>query len=636
MEDNKFCSHSIDLIIKEINAYYNFCNSLENKLFLDTDNKGKYIELYIIPKIWLNVWKKHSKYKNFENYLKKNNKKEIDKDVFYDLFEDNQPIYLESLSNCDKYIKEKNENEYDKISIHNLININQISILDKTCWDLFSFVDRNSEVKCHGLYKKHKLIVGIENNCYYIMDFSNNKKKQFKLIFDENNRRNSLIIEEIINTYNLDNFFNSAKHNFKNDSKEHIILYKDQKFYFEDISYISKDSENDINNINNINNKSKSKNNKNEKQRKEKKPKPNKKYINNNNPSLVGLTNIGATCYMNAVLQSFSNIRDLTNYLFKPEVIQKIEENKDTKPLAFEYLQLIKHLWLLDKNNIENYGENISFSPTQFKKVIGELNNLFIKNEANDSKDLIIFMEEELHKELNFLLENKITNDNNLFYINQYNEKEVSSNYYRFFIENYKSIISHLFYGTQKAITTCVTCGIKTFNYQIFSNLIFPLEAVREFKGYKNFGNNTTYVSFQDCLEHFQQNNYFTGMNRISCNHCRNLSDAFYINKIELAPNILIIILNRGKGLEFNVNLDITEYINIKNYVGNSESPFDFELIGVIMHYGDSSQSGHFAAICKNKNDNQWYKYNDSIVNRTNFKEIKTIGIPYVLFYQTK
>ena len=397
----------------------------------------------------------------------------------------------------------------------------------------------------------------------------------------------------------------------------------------------------DKNHINNINHnmpKSNVQNNKNEnsrgKNKQKKKVIPNN--VNDNNPCQVGLTNIGATCYMNAVLQCFSNIRDLTNYLFKPEVMPKIEGNKDTKPLAFEYLQLIKHLWLLDKNNIEYYGETKTFSPHKFKNVLGSLNNLFNKNEANDSKDLVIYMEEELHKELNFLLDSKIENDNIIQSINQYNENEVRLNYYKNFVENYKSIISDLFYGTQKTVTKCVACGIQTYNYQIFSNLIFPLEAIRQYKRYPTLKNNTTYVSFQDCLDHFQQNNFFTGMNRISCNNCRNITDAFYINKLEIAPNILIIILNRGKGLEFNVNLDITKEINIKQYVGNVKSPYYFELIGVVIHYGESSQSGHFAAICKNKNDNNWYKYNDSIVTKSDFNEIKTVGIPYILFYHKK
>ena len=628
--------HSIDLIIKEINALYSFYNSLENKLFSDTYNKGKYIELYIIPKYWLKNWKEHTKFKTFENYLKKNNKKEINHNAFLAQNKDSQSLFLPEID-INKGIFNNGYNE-NSINNNHLYDLNNISFVDKNSWDLFTFGVETIEKKiCPGLYKKNKLIVFIEDNCYYIEDFSNNNyKKEINLLFDENNRRNSLVIEEIINTDNLDNFFNSTKiKDFNKDLKNQDLIYKEQFFLYEDISknFTKKNLTEAKNNIN-IKKKENNIKNKNKKIPNTTVNKPiNNNYTNDNNPCLVGLTNIGATCYMNAVLQCFSNIKNLTNYLFRPEVIVEIEENKDSKPLAFEYLQLIKHLWLLDTDNIEYYGETKSFSPTNFKKVLGNLNNLFNRNEANDSKDLVIYMEEELHTELNFLFENKIITNCNNKIINQYNDLEVSKNFYQFFVENYKSIISDLFYGTQKTITKCLNCGIETYNYQIYANIIFPLEAVREFKGKLNPGK-TTYVTFEECLEHFEQNNYFTGMNRISCNRCRNLSDANYKNKLILTPNILIIILNRGKGLEFNVNLDITDYINIKKYVENDNSPYLYELIGSIIHYGNSGQDGHFAAICKNKNDGQWYKYNDSLVNKTDFNEIKTVGIPYVLFYQ--
>ena len=45
-------------------------------------------------------------------------------------------------------------------------------------------------------------------------------------------------------------------------------------------------------------------------------------------PILIGLNNIGATCYMNATLQCFSNTNKLTEYFlneYKYELIRKIK-----------------------------------------------------------------------------------------------------------------------------------------------------------------------------------------------------------------------------------------------------------------------------------------------------------------------
>ena len=617
MEGN-LSEHSIDLIIKEINSFYNFHLSLKNQLFQDTFNKGKYIELYIIPKTWINEWKKYTEYNKIKEYLRKNNKKEINKTEFLKICKCAQSLYLPDIYSIKEiYADYKN---YD---------LNKICLIDENCFKYFTFKEkRNDAKKCPGLYKKNKLLVYLDNNSYYIIDFSNNNKKRFLLNFDENNRKISCVIQEIINTDNLDNFFNPSKLNYnKNDSNNRIIDYNNQIFIFDEI-FKKKKIQNQQIEKNKIKTKEKhsNKNHVNKNQDKN----YNQNY-NINSISLVGLTNINSTCYMNAVLQCFSHIKPLTDYLFKPKVVKKIEENKNSKILSFEYLQLIKHLWLLDKNNLEYYGENKSYSPYQFKETLGKLNNQFAKNEANDSKDLIIYIEEQLHNELNFLEENKTINNYNNVIINQYNDSEVRYNFFKFFQENYNSIISNLFYGSQRTITQCLNCKSKLYNYQIYSNLIFPLETIRIYKNKQNCGK-TTYVTFEDCLDQFQQFFYFTGVNRISCNKCKSLTDAYYYNNLITAPNILIIILNRGKGLEFNVNLDITEYIDIRKYVDKSISPYLFELIGAIIHYGNSGQDGHFIAICKN--NNEWFKYNDSITNKTDFNEIKTIGIPYVLFYQ--
>ena len=60
-------------------------------------------------------------------------------------------------------------------------------------------------------------------------------------------------------------------------------------------------------------------------------------------PPLIGLENVGATCYMNATLQCFSNIDLLTNYFFINMNI--ILKSKKKYTLADEYLKLILNLW---------------------------------------------------------------------------------------------------------------------------------------------------------------------------------------------------------------------------------------------------------------------------------------------------
>ena len=110
------------------------------------------------------------------------------------------------------------------------------------------------------------------------------------------------------------------------------------------------------------------------------------------------------------------------------------------------------------------------------------------------------------------------------------------------------------------------------------------------------------------------------------------------INKTDLivGPKILIINLNRGKGIQFNVKLDFTEFLNLYNFIYFKESPFKYKLIGVVTNFGPSGESEHFIAFCRSFVNDQWYKYNDAIVTQSSFLEARDTGIPYILFYQVE
>jgi hypothetical protein len=89
-------------------------------------------------------------------------------------------------------------------------------------------------------------------------------------------------------------------------------------------------------------------------------PKASKPLTFYKGPTLIGLQNIGATCFMNATLQCLSQTEDLTNYfLDEKRSAQKVKNNNIAKKnrndlqLTPVYLELVKNLW--DKNNSKGY-----------------------------------------------------------------------------------------------------------------------------------------------------------------------------------------------------------------------------------------------------------------------------------------
>ena len=320
---------------------------------------------------------------------------------------------------------------------------------------------------------------------------------------------------------------------------------------------------------------------------------------------------------MNATLQCFSHVERLRYFLLDAYTYKELFNEKNTnKKLTFAFAEVLKNLW--DENSKQGY-----YSPEYFKQVISDMNPLFKGVAANDSKDLILFLLENIHKELNTQKVNNIINNNQ-----EPNSSDFNS-VYLYFINNYKqsndSVIIQEFYGYYNVMSSCVNCNNAVHNVQSFNILFFPLEEVRKFKNY-----DINRVSILDCFDYYQKIDIF---NSFYCNFCRGDSAVYSQTRLVDTPKTLIINLNRGHGLQFNVDIIFDEYLDIRNYIYNPESPSYYELIGMLCHYGSNDMGGHFIAFCKHSQDGKWYKYNDAIVNQSSFEEVCNSGLPYVLFY---
>jgi len=144
-------------------------------------------------------------------------------------------------------------------------------------------------------------------------------------------------------------------------------------------------------------------------------------------------------------------------------------------------------------------------------------------------------------------------------------------------------------------------------------------------------------VSIIDCFNYDRKVNKMTGDNSFYCNTCKGSYEAFMMTTLMTGPEVLIIILNRGKGKEFDVKINFTENLNLYNYIEKKETGYMYKLIGVITHLGESSMSGHFIAYCRDPiHEGSWYKYNDAIVSDVSDfkKEVIDFAMPYLLFYQ--
>ena len=400
-------------------------------------------------------------------------------------------------------------------------------------------------------------------------------------------------------------------------------------------------------------------------------------------PPLIGLKNVGATCYMNATLQCLSQIEGLVNYFkYKGKVESVIKKMKKQNCLTKSFKILIENLWptkgseYLDKTYISKNSNNTYFKPEEFKKKISKMNSLFEGAQANDAKDLVNFIVMTLHEELNQSKTNSINNNISNFILDQTNEQLILNNFLQSFASENKSIISDIFYGTTHTITQCSRCPRPKHNFEAFFFLNFPLEEVRRYKmqllnnqnlmisnqnnmNMMNMNQNimmnnqvfqqnylkmqllqNNQVNIYDCFDYNQKEESFTGENSMYCNICNMQLPSTYTTYLYSTPNVLILVLNRGQGIQYKIKMEFYTEIDLTNYVQfrQNNEVIKYDLVGVVTHMGDSSASGHFIATCRSPIDQGWYQYNDDLafpVQDLN-SQILNYAMPYILFYQKR
>ena len=167
---------------------------------------------------------------------------------------------------------------------------------------------------------------------------------------------------------------------------------------------------------------------------------------------------------MNAVIQSLSNILIISNKLL--EKFKKNEFSIDSQPLTCAYSCLLFELFYPKEN--EKY-----ISPNLFKDIIGELNPLFRGMHAADAKDLIFFMLEKFHQELTDNNNKKSTPQMDFAQQEKNSQNEIlmlQLIYNDYGLRN-NSIISDTFYGVNRSIMKCNSCGITKYSFQAFNSL---------------------------------------------------------------------------------------------------------------------------------------------------------------------
>uniref|UniRef100_A0A8C6PLA9 Ubiquitin carboxyl-terminal hydrolase n=1 Tax=Nothobranchius furzeri TaxID=105023 RepID=A0A8C6PLA9_NOTFU len=333
---------------------------------------------------------------------------------------------------------------------------------------------------------------------------------------------------------------------------------------------------------------------------------------------LTGLRNLGNTCYMNSILQCLCNTPKMAEYFNNNYYLEDINRSNilgHKGEVADEFGVIMKALWA---------GLYKCISPRDFKSTISKINDQFAGYDQQDSQELLLFLMDGLHEDLNKADNRKRYKEEENDHLDDQTAADLAWSKHKMLNE---SIIVALFQGQFKSTVQCLTCHRKSRTFETFMYLSLPLAS-------------TSKCSLQDCLRLFSKEEKLTDNNKVFCRHCKVHRDSTKKLEIWKVPPILLVHLKRfsyegrwKQKLQTSVDfpldgLDLMQYV-----IGPKQNLKRYNLYGVSNHYG-GLDGGHYTAYCKNIHKQRWYKFDDHEVFEISSSSVKS-SAAYILFYST-
>ncbi|EGG17132.1 ubiquitin-specific protease 48-like protein [Cavenderia fasciculata] len=370
-----------------------------------------------------------------------------------------------------------------------------------------------------------------------------------------------------------------------------------------------------------------------------------------------GIRNLGATCYMNSVIQTLFMNSQFKSHLFNIVNIQNQQVKDFEKDVKDE--KDCNNNNGDNSNNNNNNSNDISnnndltstTSTTEIVPINDEDNsatstvnnspsNCTVVKDLKDC-DMIEIKSSPFQKDVVFQLAY-------LFYQLQSSQKSTidptplvnclqlpsdlqqdTQEFYNLFIGLLESkfkddIISKLFKGSYDYVTECLYCKKRSLNNSSF------FEITLKTNGCKNFNE-----SFTDYLAKEK----LIGQNQITCNECQTKRDCQRSIEFKKFPTHLNIQLMRYEfdkdtfqkkklhgNYTFPLEIDLSQYFNNNNNKEKSSTAMDldheYELTAIMMHKGLSISSGHYITHVKNDLTGEWWEFDDEDVKKLSVEKI--------------
>jgi ubiquitin carboxyl-terminal hydrolase 8 len=342
---------------------------------------------------------------------------------------------------------------------------------------------------------------------------------------------------------------------------------------------------------------------------------------------IIGLANIGNTCYLNSVVQALRNCVELTSFFIQGHQ-EEFYKNKDqAKPsiaMTRSYVDLIKMMWGGKK---PAFVRPDGFFQDMSRAVHNTGFDQFQTRMAHDSHEFLMFLLDSFHEsiaeEVNITIQRgPPTNEEE-----EAVQKALEA-WKQQFQKSYSPLIDLLF-GLYHREMCCQGCQKKSSSWEMFNCLKVapPLQPGPDGKP----------LTIKELLQKEMEEETITDY---ACDHCKpTRTTAIRKTKLWKLPRCLFIVVKRftpdGRKVQGPISANHAEDLNFGNFFSEfSPEPsrqVNYRLYATVDHHG-STGGGHYTAQAQSPLNQKWYGYDD---DSTHILQQPSIGSSsYILFYR--